>query len=198
MNNNISFKAKFISPATIKRHYCTKSPQEKVVSFIEFNSRSLKDRKALSAVDALWGEGDTFASSIARDIDDDIIFSLKNGRYFALTTQRKQLDEPVADKVLGVAEVRREKENLIQLKYLQAHPDNTCFSYYKVYSGIGTAILDALKSLFPNDDIILSSVESAKEFYKFNGFEELDKSSNVLKFKRSASTNLPKWLQFLT
>lgn len=192
MNNNISFKANFISSANIKQLYKTKSVQDKAVSFIELKAKSFKDRKALSAIDSLWGEGDTFASSIARDADDDIIFGGKNGRYFALTTQRKQLDEPVADKVLGVAEVRREKENLIQLKYLQAHPDNTCFSYYKVYSGIGTAILNALKNLFPNDSILLNTVESARNFYKYNGFVELDKVSNVMMFKRSTLASLPK------
>ncbi len=189
--NQTSFKAKFITPATIKELHYRKESQDKVVSLIELKAKSFKDRQALSNVDSLWGKGETFACNIAHDANEDNFIG-GNSQYFALTTQRRQFEEPVSDKILGIAEVLREKDDLIQLKYLQTDPEHTHFSYYKIYSGIGTSILNAIKALFPEDSIILNTVDSARGFYKDNGFVELDKLSNVLMFKRTKSASWPK------
>lgn len=191
MSNNISFKAQFISPATIKQLYQIKGMQDKAVSFVELEARNINDRKAMQAVDRLWGEGDTFVAGMVGDVDYETLWGGRIHRYFALTSQLRDFDKVVADKVLGMAEIVRNSDNLINLKYLQAHPDNLYYSFAKLYSGIGTAILNSIKLHFPTDDIILNTVESAREFYKMNGFKEFDKG-NILMFKHSATEDLPK------
>ena len=59
------------------------------------------------------------------------------------------------------------------------------------FTGIGTAILNALKTLFPKNDIVLQTAASARDFYKFNGFEELGIENEMI-FRHSKAEDLPK------
>lgn len=191
MSNNISFRAEFIKPETIKRCYQYKPSKDLTASFVELKSNSSADRSALRGVCSLWGEGETFASSILNHFEDGVFWKTTNKKYYALTMQRRQLETPAAKKILGVAEIIQ-GDNRIKLKFLQADPANNMHSSNPKFRGIGTAILNALKAIFPNYDIILNTAESAREFYKANGFEEIPKSLDGMIFRHSKEADLPK------
>lgn len=191
MRNNISFRAEFIKPETIKRCYQYKPAKDLAASFVELKTNSSADRSALRGVCSLWGEGETFASSILDNFEDSVFWRETNKKYYALTLQKQHLETPNAKKFLGIAEIIQ-GANRIKLKFLQADPANNMHSSNPKFRGIGTAILNALKAIFPNYDIILNTAESARDFYKFNGFEELGKSGDEMIFRHSKEADLPK------
>lgn len=186
MNNNISFRANFINPGKIKK---TSTCKDIPASFVELKSKCYNDRMSLKGVVSLWGEGDTFAAGILDDLESSTYDYSTNKRYFALTLQRKQMDELIPKKILGLAEIIQGKGR-IKIKYLQTDPQNNIHSSKRKFRGIGTAIIDSLKALFPQDEIILQTAESAREFYKFNGFEELGEYEMI--FRHSKEADLPK------
>lgn len=190
MTNQISFKANFIKQSTIKKCRRELPNKEFFASFVELNPHSINDRKALRGAESIWGEGETFASNILHDFENEYLWQSTNKKYYALTHQRNQLDIPVANKILGLAEVITGNDR-IKIKYLQTDPQNKHNSQLQKFKGIGTAILDSLKSIFPQGDIVLESTETAINFYKENGFEKINNGNNMI-FKRSTSTDLPK------
>ncbi len=172
MNNNITFKAKFINPVSINRCSMRTTPKSVTASFVELSSSSKADRNALRSVNYEWGDRETFASVILSDFEGRIFgLDYKNAQYYALTLQKRDLDNPIAEKILGLAEIVT-GEHGIKLKYLQADPQNNMHSSNAKYRGVGTAILDSIKTLFPNSDIEVQSTTSAESFYKFNGFKK--------------------------
>lgn len=191
MSNNISFKAEFIRPSVIKRCYQNKPAKDLTASFVELKPGDYADREALREISSLWGEGETFASSILYDFEDSVFWREINKKYYALTLQKQKLEQPNAKKILGVAQIIQ-GINRIKLNYLQADPQNNMHSANPKYRGIGTSILDALKAIFPNFDIVLNTAESAREFYKANGFKELSKTLDEMIFRHSKEADLPK------
>lgn len=186
MNNNISFRANFISPSQIKTSAC----KEIRTSFVELKSKCFNDRNVLRDVESQWGEGQSFATEILRDLENSIFMFNPNKRYFALTMQNKQFDKLIPKKILGLAEIIQ-GNGRIKLKYLQADPKNNMHSSNRKFTGIGTAILNALKTLFPKNDIVLQTAASARDFYKFNGFEEWGIENEMI-FRHSKAEDLPK------
>ena len=187
MSNNISFKAEFISPSIIKK---ASTGKEIRTSFVEHKSKCSKDRIALNGVESQWGEGNTFATGILSDFEKSTYDYTPNKKYFALTLQNKQWNELIPKKILGLAEIIQ-GEGRIKLKYLQADPKHNMHSAKRKFTGIGTAILNTLKSLFPQHDIVLQTAESARDFYIANGFEEIGKENEMI-FRHSKEADLPK------
>lgn len=177
--NSISFKANYINSKKIKHtsdntSYCD-------ASFVKLNPRSFVDKTALEIINTYWDAGKTFADSVAMDLEMSIFNP--NGRdFFALTTQKDNLDILIPEEILGIAETRQENRNTIKLKYLQVDPANTNSSTNPTFKGIGTAILNSIKEYFPRMDITLFSTDSALSFYKNNGFKSI--KANQLIFKR--------------
>ncbi|MCM1003184.1 MAG: hypothetical protein NC408_02455 [Candidatus Gastranaerophilales bacterium] len=182
MTNQISFKAQFIRPATITKYSAVRDYKPMRASFIELKPKTTADRTALRGAESLWGEGDTFAAGIANDFEDEIFWTNTNKKYYALTLQKNHLDTPVATKILGLAEVLT-GDNRIKLKYLQTDPQHKHNSPNQKFKGIGTAMLDAIKTIFPQADIVLEPAESAVDFYLENGFKRINNNTSMI-FKR--------------
>lgn len=191
MNNNISFKAKFISSATIKQAYHSKNLQDKFVSFIELKNTEGADRTAIKELEKNWGDRKGFVEQIAQHVEADYFWKNNDRRYFALTLQREQLDQPIADKILGIAEIENKNKKNIGLTYLQVHPDNRFSSSDRTYYCVGTAMLNSLKKLFPQKNISLVTTEFARKFYRKNGFLSIGRGSKMI-FKHSTTRDLPK------
>lgn len=162
----ISFKAKYVDTATIKQLSSkTKKYVSKKASFVQMSPESVKDIEALKDINKSWDAG--FIKSIFNNI---YRYSPKTGLY-ALTTQSKNLEELIPEKVLGIALGGMEGKKTFYLDYLQVNPRyiNTG-TYDKKYSHIGSAILRCIKK-FPNiSNIKCVTVPFAFEFYIKNGF----------------------------
>ena len=104
MNNNISFTAKFISPATVKKLTPNGKYVDIEVSAVKLASKNKDDLSALEKINKEWG-ADTYASNILDEASSTNEF-YKDYRptVYAITTQRDNFEKLEPEKVLGLAE----------------------------------------------------------------------------------------------
>lgn len=176
----INFKANYISDAVIKRRTPDNTFKDYNVSFIEFNSANPRDVFAIKDVAGQWGCGETFARSIFNDIQEEYYAGKKSSQYFAITKQRKSFETLLPDEILALAELKNTYDKRKELLFLQVNPEENMFAGEAVYKRIGTAILNSLKTLFNDKEIILKPVESAINFYKANQFVPLEFTSKLI------------------
>lgn len=175
MKNSISFGAKFIQNSTIQKYNpTTKKYMPEDVSFIEIIPKDNNDQRALKQLNKQW-QGSNYTGSILDDMLECCSdYSSINSRFFAITTQKKNLKHLDHKLILGLAEMELSDPKTPFLEYLQVHPDfiGTLEAKFKY---IGTAILDALKNMYSS--ITLHSTSPALDFYKKKGFKLVEHTS---------------------
>ena len=117
-------------------------------------------------------------------INKGYVINRDNAKFYAVTSQKDNFKVLDANKVLAVAEVAKTDESTININYLQVDPMQLRGAETAEFRHIGTAILNAIKDLYPFQDIYLRSTNSAKRFYKSQGFEKLKRNSNEFIFRR--------------
>ena len=169
----LNFKANFINPVQIQKLYGNNyKPIE--ASFTELNLNDKKDIFSLKETAHDWGE--CYAMDMYIYSRDEVPDGYKKHIY-ALTTQKQNFDFLIPYKILGLAEFYEKPDNTNKIEFLQVHPDNVALQYGRPnYKHVGSAIINSLKNLFPDNPIKLHSVLTAKEFYKKHDFIR-DKSS---------------------
>ncbi len=182
MINPISFKANYIKPSTIK---CSSTNKDITTSFVELDPLFYADRRAVTAVDYAWSNTETFAHHILCEMEG-CLWNTGAQRFFALTTQKRSFDKLIPNKILGLAEIIGGNLEQIKIKFLQVDPETNMQANNHKYTGVGRAILDAIKAIFPNQNIILESVNSERiiEFYERNGFQRIRKGGTNMIFRR--------------
>ena len=176
----INFKANYISDATIKRRAQDNNFKNYKVSFVEFDPNNKEDVLAVKYASQGWDNDETYARSIFNDIQEDHYIGNTLSRYVGITRQRNDFKNPLADDILALAEVRKVSNNRNELLYFQVDPAQNMFACEALFKGIGTAVLDSIKTLFKGKEIILQPVESAINFYKANKFLNLEFSSKLI------------------
>ena len=171
--NNISFTANYISSPNILRKVNNKFVQQRV-SFVEIDPYDIYDRQTVCSVAKSWvrGKCEGLASLILKNICD-IPLNRRcnlNEKYFAITTQFDNFEKLEPNKILALAQITIQRRKQLYLDNLQVHPDNRSKSFNPEFKKIGTTMLDLLKKIFPQRNIVLDSVENAVPFYEKNGF----------------------------
>lgn len=176
MKNSISFGAKFIQNSTIQKYNpTTKKYMPEDVSFIEIIPKDNNDKRVLKQLNKQW-QGPNYTGSILDDmLECSSDYSSINSRFFAITTQKKNLKHLDHKLILGLAEMELSDPKTPFLEYLQVHPNFIGQLFESKCKHIGTAILDSLKNMYSS--ITLHSTDSALDFYKKNGFKLIDHSS---------------------
>lgn len=173
----ISFKANLIQPVLIER-----MSQSVPASFVELDNASKQDLKTLRQVSRSWDNGKTYAWDVYNffscQLEDD-----EQRRYFAITTQKQSLENLDSNRVLGVAQMMDEKEHYL-LEFLQVDPENNFSAFYRIFKGVGAAMLTVLKTLFNDKDIFLRPAnQMVSVFYEKQNFEFL-KETRYMRLKR--------------
>ena len=179
----INFKANYLSTAQVQRRMQDNKFQDYKVSFVEFKPIDRKDVCAIKDISRQWEDGETFAKSIFNDIQEDYYvgsYTSPRGQYFGITRQKTNFQTPLPDEILALAELRKISDTRNELVYLQVDPEQNMFARDALFKGIGTAVLDSIKTLFKGKEIILQPVESAINFYKANKFLNLEFSSKLI------------------
>ncbi len=163
----INFKANLITKPTIikKGRLCQKyKPIE--VSFVRLDTQSIRDINLLKKLKKMWPL--TFVSNICKDV------SLYSNLFtvYALTTQQDNFEKLSPNKILGLAEITNE-QNEISLEYLQTHPKYEYDENVKErkFKKIGNTMLDCIKNLEHVKKIYTNSLFSIIPFYEKNGFK---------------------------
>lgn len=170
----INFKARFICNTTVHKFNPLSGKYVKeVVSLVEMNKESKKDHNALFKVSQLWNKGINYVGTI--------LLSLKcqnknDKNVYILTEQKDNFRQLIPEKILGVEEVKKEK-NLYRLDYLETRPNAKYKAKGRTYKGIGKSLLNFVLDKFgKKSKISLNSDSDATEFYKKFGFYMIDKT----------------------
>ena len=179
--SNITFGAKFNSIAKVRMIKPTgKSYKKADVSFVKFDKTNERDMFVLSECAKNWND-DEFAKSVylsAQSIASDCESRITSEIYM-LTTQDKDFDKLKAENILGLADVTLlGSDKRILLEHLKVNPfiKNDKSAQIK---GVGTALLDSLKSMYTRIILISIDKDSVKDFYRRNSFIEYPEGTNL-------------------
>lgn len=141
------------------------------VTLIKLDAKNELDRYAVHFAEQTWKE----AKYIKKIATASHFMSFNEIDIFALTTQKKNFDELIFNKIIGFAEMRPdETKKRAFLNRLQIRPDviNVNQSAKKTHKHVGKAFLNSLKKVYKK--ITLDSEDSPNiiKFYKNNGFIE--------------------------
>lgn len=173
----INFKANYVSPTYIKDTYRNSNKQDCKVSLVEVNPNSQADLSAIHDIALNWGKRDTYAVNIMENLFySHYCEDFSGKRFFALTKQPNNFEKLKGEEVLGLAMVITNDTKEVRLEYLQVEPENNYFSIERRYKGIGSSLLHSICDIFKNRDISLCSAKSAIEFYKSQGFKQINET----------------------
>ena len=160
----INFKGSFIQSAVVsKRESFNNNTEIKSipVSFVELQNNSANDLETLN-----------------KDKSNKF-------RFFVLTQQTSNFKTLEAEKILGITEVVTRDKNTKRIEYLQTSPEFININKNSKFQKIGTTMLNCIKKMFFDKNLVLHSVNNALEFYAKNGFVPYVKDITRLKyFKR--------------
>lgn len=183
-NTNISFGARYIKDAQIKKLVSDGIYKPKETPIIEIDPYNREDLTALKHIVADWGN-DTFAADICSDAHFVNDFDSQHPRFYAVTRQKQHFEHLSPDLVMGLAEVIKTSAKNLNLEFLQVNPLLLDFMYEPpLFKHVGTAIIDFIKGKCKkNHSISLKSVPTAEGFYEKNGFVKIDKNSANYEWK---------------
>ena len=173
MTNNISFKAQFIKPVYIKR-VIDKDKSKCLASFVELNHANINDVKAIEFLHKEWGDKAKYLKNIYHNIYNNFKTRTENpaSKIYALTTQISDLEKLNPNSIQGVVEIIPTPNKDLFISYIQVNPENTYKSEDRIYSKVGTEIIDTLKKLFPRKKLSTISGNISQSFYEKNNFIE--------------------------
>lgn len=175
--NNLNFNAKFIDKVSVLKQGKNQEYKPCDANFVEFDLKNRKDMRKISEI-CSTDEFDALGYDIIMDVAlldsfDKVTYSKK--RCFALTQENennfKNIDK---NKVLGICTVYENKS--------EDQPD--CIAYFmtnsnyrskytkgKPYTNVGTGLVNALKTNFPNKPFICYSVPDSVNFWRKQDFK---------------------------
>lgn len=183
--SSASFGAKFINKIPVKKFDSLNNAyKDSLVSFVQIDSRNRKDVAALMDTAKYWRDGH-YADNIAYTARELYLGKMDDNHYqvYALTSQKKQFDNLLSEKILGLIELEN-KPDYAEILHLQVDPELIYTNQPPRYKYVGTGILNFLKKFY-NKTLELASVCSAVEFYQKNGFEICSSTSLRFRWKPS-------------
>lgn len=186
-SNNLAFKARFLQNIPVlKFNYKTKNYDKVLSSFVEFDPKNIDDAKALSEVVNYW-ENDKYACCILNGFEycTKNLDKFEKYKVFALTSQKNNYDKLISDELLGLAQMDIEDGQTHYLSYLQVKPayiEQYNILGNRIYKGIGSGILSALKKIY-NSISLRASSSGLDSFYKKNNFDLMSKSERKYLWK---------------
>lgn len=182
----INFKANYINQAIIQKRDINNQFKDYKVAFVEFSPHKVQDVLAIRDTAREWSDEDRFAEDIFRDIQEEHYakdyFQDSKYRFFGITRQMTNLENPIPDLILGLAEVGKKSDIRDELYYFQVDPSNNMFSEENIFKGVGSAVLNSLKNLYAHREITLKPVSdnAVVSFYKKHGFKPLDYTGKMI------------------
>ena len=175
--NTISFKARFIDTAAVKKfNKSTGNYEDTLVSIVEMNKKSNADISSLFRLSKLWEKGVNFIDTILLGLADD---DINKRRIYILTEQKDNFRKLTPAKILGVEEISKEGA-VYFIDYLQTKPDTKYKVRNRQFRGIGKSMLQFVIDKYgENKKICLHSVSRAIDFYKKHNFTLADSSATA-------------------
>ncbi len=178
VQNNISFTAKFISPAVVKKSLGTGKYLPKEVSCVELSANNKRDVQALKEVHELWGKNDYSGAIYDEAVCINDFYEDYRPRFYAITKQKDSFEYLKAADVLGIAELSPNFGLIKSLDYLQTNP-KFLNKVLPAFKHVGTAMLNCIENINKGHRIEINSVPDAESFYLKNGYKRLEKDGHI-------------------
>jgi hypothetical protein len=169
--DKVTFGAKPINDVIIKKY--NKSKKEYVdfpAKFVKLEAGNYSDIKVVDKIAQQW----TNAVYIKKIATASHWMKTLPIEIYALTTQKDKFDRLKSSKILGFAEMRKEKDfpDYDSLYYLQVKPQVMNITGYdnKSYKYTGTSIIKSLKKIYHNISLFSADSPNVENFYRKNGF----------------------------
>ena len=187
--HNISFGAKLLDTATIQKNICggRKIPHD--VALVELDAHSYNDLKSIEDIVFPWGG----LSSLTLEIYDKMsaVYEnpphINNGWYFyALTNQKNGYEKLDSKAILSIAQVTdtNSGNNKIKINYFETNEKYNYYAKKPKFSQIGTALVNGIKKIYPNKNIVLTAIDDAIPFWEKNGFKRVCEGCSDFVFNR--------------
>ena len=170
----INFTARFLADTSVSRIVTRDKTVPEQAAIVELDRNDKNDMEALYELSDIWNKrGTSYAYSIYCDAIkgydyDDVV----KEHYIALTTQKDNFDTLDSNKVLGLTLFSETNTPDNEINWLQVDPENNNSSKIdRNYKMVGSAIINYIKSAYPEKPVYVQSVENALDFYKKNGFD---------------------------
>ena len=184
----INFKANYVDKTNIT-YFNNNQSHPKEVSFVRINPLSKSDIVALRKVNDLWGKSEygwKIYDSVSGLYWDNV--DPEDRDFFALTTQENEFEKLKPESILALCSISLRTVGSKYINYLQVIPKFMHDNREKLtdgLSGIGSAMLSALKDKFKNKSILLhASNNNNVKFYLKNGFELINKDTKYMAYIR--------------
>lgn len=171
----ITFGANFVQNINVKKLTPELSYKDKEVNFVKIDLSNSNDLKTLETTAQNW-KNCTFADNIFynANIQANNIKASKNFEFYALTTQVDDFKNLLAEKILGLMEIKKKTDENIHIDYVQIDPE-IIYMENQPYKKCGSAMLTCLKKIFETKLITLTG--SIENFYLQNGFKKAEGSN---------------------
>jgi len=171
---SISFTARYLAGATVSRVKADEKLKPVDVAIVELDKNDNSDMDALCEVAKSWNNrGKSYAYEVLCDATKGYEYDdVNREHYIALTSQKNDFEHLDADKVLGLTLFAETKKPENEICWLSVDPaNNTKNKSGRKYKNIGSAIMNYLKTDYPEKPIYVQAISDAIPFYKKNGFE---------------------------
>ena len=171
------FKSHYINNKFQVGQYITKTSKYSNVHvpFVKIDRNNKTDMKALEYAAEYW-EHDKYAQNIYYDA----ITMQRNDKssIYALTSQFFDIERHLdPEKILGLIHVRPIEGDGLFIEHIQVNPEYI-YNREPKHKGIGSAILNSLKTMCSKIMCFPATEKSVKNFYKKNGFIEIGEGTN--------------------
>ena len=187
----ITFGSIYKSSASVNKISKNKELIPHNVAFVEMKPDSMYDNLTLNIVANILPKRKKFA----RTMWENFVMTYKGKskdakvKYFAITKEQPNYKFVKPNNVLGMVEVSFYPltGNAVFVNYIQVLKN---FIFNK-FDHVGTSIIDSIKKLYPDKDIILNAIPSTVPFYEKNGFfkEENQSYERSVKMRYSPKKN---------
>ena len=184
--HNITFGANYIKDASIKKKNWKGFFEPYSVKMLEFNPKSKDDIKAVNDVVWPWGGFRSFSYEIAENMSD-ILEGLNRSssyKFYALTQQKKDFEQLNPKDILSLVQIIDNGKDRIKISFLETNPKYAYASKNSIFKHIGSAMLNAIESMFENRDFYINATDESIPFYEKCGYVKTVENTNEMAKKR--------------
>lgn len=178
MQSNISFTAKFISTATVRKFANSGKYIPTDANVVELSAKNKNDLKTLQEIKELWREPN-YAGAICEDaFRAKATYEEYKPSFYAITTQKDNFEKLQPEDVLGLAETRTTFGAIKSLDFLQTNP-KFLKKIKPAIKGIGSEMLAFVESINKGRRIEANAVVGTEPFYLKNGYKRLNNEEHI-------------------
>ena len=182
--DNIHFGANFIGRVSVKKKNIMGRFKTEKVSLLCIDTLNKDDIQALKHTRETWKD-------LTIHIYEDANMFYQNKErskfhhIFALSEQNDNFEKLQPEKILAESAISAyPTSKSISIDYFQVHPKHNYFAKDRQFKKVGEAMLNAIKKIFEDREILLHAVPKSTDFYAKNDFHPVYYDSYNMRYSK--------------